>query len=122
NLGSLDSFRYGIALDTLTYGICLILSLLLYLETYNFWYLVALTTFVQFSITASYYPTLPFIALIGGLCAFLFSVYRKEGRQNLFSKYRNLALASLVGFLMAAPNWVSLIELLRVNYRRAFGS
>jgi hypothetical protein len=76
--------------------------------------------FWQFAITGSYYPTLPFIGLIGGLCALLACVYDEECRRQWIKKLALVALALLSGALMAAPNLLPLTELLKFNYQRQF--
>jgi len=122
NLSTLDAFRYGIYLDTYIFGMCLIFSMLIYLRTFESRYLLAVILCSESAICGSYYPGLPFIVLFGSLLAILFPIYDKISRKCLWQKYARLGVAAICGFLIAAPNWLPLTELLKVNFRRVAGT
>lgn len=122
NLSTLDSFRYGISLDALTYGQVLILTLLYFLETAELGALVAIALLAQLFFTSSYYPTIPFLGFIGGGCALLFLAYRGLSLGESTVRLAQAAFAGTCGVLMAAPNWLHLTELVEWNSRRVHAS
>jgi hypothetical protein len=115
-LRTLDALRYGIGLDGTVYsqGVVLLSGLHVLGPSPVWLALVAVST--QLLFTCGYPVIIPFAALaaVVGLPVLV----RAVGPTAVLGRGLQTAAAALVGFLLAAPNWLALTEWLSVNETR----
>jgi hypothetical protein len=118
NARNLDSLRYGPALDATVYGHAAILLGAVHVVRPSWWRLVGLAVVGQLLFTSGYLVGLPFAALAA--VVLLAAVFGRSCLEPGIALRRlgEVAGAALVGFLLAAPNWLPFTEWLDVNYTR----
>lgn len=126
NFRTLDQLRYGVYLEAPFYLLAATMLAIWYLRERKILSLVFLSLFIQFALTSGHPPSI-FYSVVTACLILLFAVpqiFRSislDKKQLLISTF-HLICASLVGFLLAAPNWLPASEALQMNSARVQNS
>ena len=115
-LRNLDAVRYGTGIDGVVYAQAVVLLGMLHVLAPS-WVLLALAAVAsQLLLTCGYPVAIPFVALTAILGVPFLG--RVVGLRLVLRRGLQVVGATLIGFLLAAPNWLALTEWLSVNETR----